>query len=1779
MAKKKTVADQSRSGHVSSFTGGLNTDLHPMLQPNDTLTDCVNGTLITYNGNENMLQNDMGNYELKHAQLPEGYIPMGMKEHQGILYIASWNPFTKKAQIGSYPSPKTRFGEEYGNDYTVSPIEIGTIENIENLEDNALSELIFSIAEKTADNIDFSKHLVSELDFSSSEKIFTNDFDKSTMLGIGDRYWLSTDSDGVYDDVFQDFSYFLIDEDKNQYDITNDIVCNNIPKESPNIDDFVPVTFDHSGWLGAKYTLKDISIPDIDVTIIENPFTSENYITNISSDSSSSDSSSDGSLENLKELWHPSIPAYNIPNNVSSVDVKDTYKTLDIKTKDITGEEWYNKITDDNKYNVEGKYVLQLSEDYKTVLKIDLTDNYTGEVIIPEGIVEIKYKAFSTNINTLKLPQTISKIGYIKSSFKKRVSSNMSAIQPKTQSVGDKGAIPAFTKPNVENLIIKSNYRHPVDAFNFFTVDNVCVVPNNLYYYNRHKPLGSGTQYNNLYGWTQQDDPRDHHMFSIYLNSNSEYSLVKEIISSLDVPYIITPKGKNLNLPQCIIENNVAILSYNKLIDTVYVEDLPKNLNFTSARINTDCKITKEVISNGQTWTITKNTYIDLSNLVLGNTITLNVLGAETREDLERFVSTITFPNLETEGENTLTVTIYSSVGSISLDISKPGIKIVCEYGDFGEFEESNTFEFTPVGDWAYYNIIPSHTSEINTYRIELVGDPNTKSDAWKVVTESVGNILKDSILLVPTNSSVSPSEEDFKVIIKDGNNTDNINNLLGNVVLEGPETMSYYQYSWNLESLNDIGKFKINLHVVGTKSEFGIKVRTPLFKYEDGVLKVRNFYTSCHNVDKKEIPDSTPKANVLISTDNIPENCKIAVRCKYGSDTSKYYILDNSDLSINDSIIKSESYNIDSYVFKQSEDSRILIENLNAQTININKTSVANDLSIYRYGKYENDSKLKIQLEWPQAIDQSECYWTITDLEGNIVVQEEVFEEIFFDSISLDVDCTVLTDYWYVFSYFTPSTVYKRPLFAKTKIQFNGTSFNGPECADYINLYYEDLAEEEVAQMDYRTDDLPLIPSEMQIFHKKSGDNFTWDTQYSKESPKAFWWELMDKFDNNYKYYLGTRKYQTVTLDLEKFGFVKGVTQYSVELHADRYDKPQIIQESGTYDVENNVNVFTIPVGESIQQVESTNEKTFPFKKEYLIQNSYTPTEFDSSSILDAEEALKVSTICDWDKGKMLCVDKTSGETNDCSIALLDPKDYDPNSDSFKDGKIISGQGNFVSKILSKVNNLFVPIVVRIKTDDNGFVFPVVKNPNWSYNEDKWWSEARGKKNSDNKRSIWSVNGLGSVVHTKNNMAAIMSTLISGFALIAAAIAEYVAAIVIAAAGTIASVFTFGTSAVLGAMGSTALFAVAISQTVAGISLVSAGFAELNKKEKIVKLFALRGKSNKGGQSKDLLVLPLWGKQEEHDSRNFEGQIRYENVNWSVAEKLMLYLGSRIYAKMYSDERYIPKFVKDEINKGFKLVVNFKNIDIKSGGISLKSLEKLFKNNYKINTKNFTLKVSEISHVDIEFYKDGNVDIVNRWLDEDSYSSLKYQLDNWSDTIKTNVNQPIIDLGSGVDQKISNFANCLNFDPLTKCFYYDEIDAETWYEEDPRWAFGPNRGGYRMRIKRNFRKKNGKKSKDKGWIDVGEFPRFNNDVITPIAYPILPYCKDEYTESTKPNRSENIVNSYNKTPGENTPVHIETISLDISKPRDIITEDCMNYLEYIYYDKIKELQTTDSTN
>ena len=97
----------------NSFTGGLVLDMHPLTTQNTQLTDALNATLVTFNGNEMMLQNDMGNTLIQDSAtgnimgLSPGFIPIGMKEHGGIMYIASVDK-EGNGEIGTIPSPIIR---------------------------------------------------------------------------------------------------------------------------------------------------------------------------------------------------------------------------------------------------------------------------------------------------------------------------------------------------------------------------------------------------------------------------------------------------------------------------------------------------------------------------------------------------------------------------------------------------------------------------------------------------------------------------------------------------------------------------------------------------------------------------------------------------------------------------------------------------------------------------------------------------------------------------------------------------------------------------------------------------------------------------------------------------------------------------------------------------------------------------------------------------------------------------------------------------------------------------------------------------------------------------------------------------------------------------------------------------------------------------------------------------------------------------------------------------------------------------------------------------------------------------------------------------------------------------------------------------------------------------------------------------------------------------------------------------------------------------------------
>ena len=98
-----------KSEQSSTMIGGLCMDLDPLVTPNDVMTSCLNGTFLTYNGNESILQNEMGNVRVESATLPKGYVPVGTVQHGGIIYIASYNPENKLCQLGSFPSPERNF--------------------------------------------------------------------------------------------------------------------------------------------------------------------------------------------------------------------------------------------------------------------------------------------------------------------------------------------------------------------------------------------------------------------------------------------------------------------------------------------------------------------------------------------------------------------------------------------------------------------------------------------------------------------------------------------------------------------------------------------------------------------------------------------------------------------------------------------------------------------------------------------------------------------------------------------------------------------------------------------------------------------------------------------------------------------------------------------------------------------------------------------------------------------------------------------------------------------------------------------------------------------------------------------------------------------------------------------------------------------------------------------------------------------------------------------------------------------------------------------------------------------------------------------------------------------------------------------------------------------------------------------------------------------------------------------------------------------------------------
>lgn len=226
----------ARQEATSIFSDGLMSDLHPINTPKSVLTDCLNGTYITYNGNEFILQNDMGNYELKNCKLSTNFIPVGIKSYADILYIVSYNPLTKEVEIGSYPSPRRIFSTGTGEkNKSLTPFL---------LEPDVIYEYTELIETQKQPLYIFGKE--------------TND--DSFKLFPGDEFKIDFGNKEL-EFIYQHLNFYIIDDDNKLYDIDDseiyllDELSEDERKKYLTEDGYRKVFWETPGWLAAQYNL------------------------------------------------------------------------------------------------------------------------------------------------------------------------------------------------------------------------------------------------------------------------------------------------------------------------------------------------------------------------------------------------------------------------------------------------------------------------------------------------------------------------------------------------------------------------------------------------------------------------------------------------------------------------------------------------------------------------------------------------------------------------------------------------------------------------------------------------------------------------------------------------------------------------------------------------------------------------------------------------------------------------------------------------------------------------------------------------------------------------------------------------------------------------------------------------------------------------------------------------------------------------------------------------------------------------------------------------------------------------------------------------------------------------------------------------------------------------------------------------------------------------------------------------------------------------------------
>lgn len=339
----------------NTWDKGLVSDINEIGTPSNVLTDCLNGTLLTYNGNEQSLQNDMGNYALKNGKLDSGYTPVGTASYGDILYIVSYNPMTNKVQIGSFPSPAE----------TISA-------------NGEKEEELKSILNKVSSG----KYL--DLMQEQEMKVFYNSEQGDLKIYPGDEYALESIDEGQ---KYESLKFYIIDDDKNLHDISNDII---IDGESHCVTWRVP------GYLAARWELPIIDSFTIRPKSIK-PSTNNTYIADINYQIESS--------SDLIEKANKERDLYVNTNGTLLQSNNDVDRYESLTYHNIHGQSTLNANVADNTLTISAKPIIKWDkysieyDQFLSNLVIDLNNKFNKE----NTHIASEYYTYSINGNVATL--------------------------------------------------------------------------------------------------------------------------------------------------------------------------------------------------------------------------------------------------------------------------------------------------------------------------------------------------------------------------------------------------------------------------------------------------------------------------------------------------------------------------------------------------------------------------------------------------------------------------------------------------------------------------------------------------------------------------------------------------------------------------------------------------------------------------------------------------------------------------------------------------------------------------------------------------------------------------------------------------------------------------------------------------------------------------------------------------------------------------------------------------------------------------------------------------------------------------------------------------------------------------------------------------------------------------------------------------------------------------------------------------------------------------------